>query len=83
MIEYLNLSHLINEWGIYYDPDPEETVIEKDKELIAFYADAGQINAEGEQRPNPWLLRFEVDPQKALSTFDDDFLFTSIGQKLE
>lgn len=41
MIEYLNLSHLINEWGIYYDPDPEQTVIEKDKELIGFYADAG------------------------------------------
>ena len=26
-IEYTNLSHLISDWGIYYDPDPTTTII--------------------------------------------------------
>jgi len=30
----MNLSHLVDSSGIYYDPDPENTIIEEDEELI-------------------------------------------------
>jgi DNA-directed RNA polymerase II subunit RPB1 len=33
-IKYQNLSHLVDNSGIYYDPDPENTIIEDDEELI-------------------------------------------------
>lgn len=36
-IEYTNLSHLISDWGIYYDPDPTTTIIQEDKKLIDLY----------------------------------------------
>ena len=36
-IQYLNLSHIIGEWGIYYDPDPKTTVIEADKDCVELY----------------------------------------------
>jgi hypothetical protein len=36
-IEYTNLSHLISDWGVYYDPDPNTTIIEEDKALINLY----------------------------------------------
>lgn len=26
-IEYTNLANLVSEWGIYYDPNPEKTII--------------------------------------------------------
>jgi len=33
-IQYCNMANLVSEWGIFYDPDPLETVIVEDKELI-------------------------------------------------
>ncbi len=37
MIQYLNLSHIVSDWGIYYDPDPTTTVIEGDKDCIELH----------------------------------------------
>ena len=37
MIQYLNLSHIVGDWGIYYDPDPLTTVIEVDKDCVELY----------------------------------------------
>ena len=36
-IQFLNLSHIVSDWGIYYDPDPRTTVIEADKECLEVY----------------------------------------------
>ena len=33
-IQYQNLSHIVSDWGIYFDPDPQETIIEADRELM-------------------------------------------------
>ena len=37
MIQHQNLSHIVSDWGIYFDPDPKSTIIEADKELIDLY----------------------------------------------
>ena len=42
-IQYTNLSHLVSDWGIYYDPDPMETIIQDDKQLIDIYRQVGEL----------------------------------------
>lgn len=44
-IQYLNLSHLVSEWGIYYDPDPNTTVIESDKDCVELYQNTREAPA--------------------------------------
>ena len=60
-IQYLNLSHIVSDWGIYYDPDPNETVIESDKECIELYQNTReQPLAYEDQRASRWVLRFSI-----------------------
>ena len=33
-IQYTNLSHMVSDWGIYYDPDPQYTIIKEDENLL-------------------------------------------------
>lgn len=63
-MEYTTLSHVVNSSGIYYDPDPERTVIPEDEMLVQLYNDvqADDVAAKGAQ--SPWLLRFELDRDK-------------------
>lgn len=42
-IEYTNLSHLISDWGIYYDPDPNTTIIQEDKALVELYQETKEV----------------------------------------
>jgi len=35
-IEHTTLSQLVSSSAIYYDPDPRETIIKADKELVRF-----------------------------------------------
>lgn len=37
-IQYQNLSHIVSDWGIYFDPDPKETIIEADRELLMLHS---------------------------------------------
>lgn len=36
-IEYQNLQHIVAEWGIYFDPDPRNTIIAEDRELLELH----------------------------------------------
>ena len=60
-IEYQNLSHIISEWGIYFDPDPKSTIIEADKDLIEFLKEEEMLqnhDQDGEKAICKWVLRF-------------------------
>jgi DNA-directed RNA polymerase II subunit RPB1 len=37
LIEYTTLSHVVEKSGIYYDPDPERTLIKADEALVQLY----------------------------------------------
>lgn len=39
MIEYTNLASIVQNWGIYYDPEPTETILEEDRDLVELYYD--------------------------------------------
>lgn len=51
--------------AIYYDPDPRETIIQADEELLAFHnrTDLAATDTSGK---SPWLLRFELDGDKMI-----------------
>ncbi len=38
-IEYTTLSHVVTQSAIYYDPDPERTVVPDDETLVQLYND--------------------------------------------
>jgi DNA-directed RNA polymerase II subunit RPB1 len=62
-IEHTTLAHVVTNSAIYYDPDPRETIIEADKELIEFY-NATLLTDNEPQKVSPWLIRFELDVHK-------------------
>jgi len=74
-IQYCNLSHLVNEWGIYYDPDPLETIIQDDKQLIKLYLEVEELQAGDERNISKWLLRFKMNSDPTHSVFNDYFEF--------
>ena len=39
MMEYTTLSHVVNQSAIFYDPNPERTVIPEDEVLVQLYND--------------------------------------------
>ena len=64
MIEYTTLSHVVNQSGIYYDPDPQKTVIPDDEMLVQLYNDVQADDMATKGAQSPWLLRFELDRDK-------------------
>jgi DNA-directed RNA polymerase II subunit RPB1 len=38
-LEHTTLSQIINSTSIFYDPDPANTIIEQDKELVEMFND--------------------------------------------
>lgn len=78
-IQYANLSHLVSDWGIYYDPNPVETIIKDDQELIQIWREAGDLMEEAENdadsRLSKWVLRFKMNNDPQTSIFSDYFRF--------
>ena len=67
LIEHTTLMDLVDSSQIYYDPDPKQTYIQDDAQLVELY-DQVQAPCEGDQQINsPWLLRFELNAAKMLS----------------
>ena len=76
---YTNLSHLVSDWGIYYDPNPKQTIIGADEQVLEYYNDVMEMNREEEKDDDdlsPWVLRFKIsdDPLKK-ALFDAHFDF--------
>lgn len=57
LLEFTTLKHVAKVSEIYYDPDPNNTIIEEDQELLWF-------DQEGDRKKNtsPWVLRILIDP---------------------
>lgn len=37
MIESTDLQSIVQQWGIYYDPDTTDSIIEEDREIVQLY----------------------------------------------
>lgn len=66
-IEHTTLEHVMLRSEIYYDPNPEETIIDEDDDIIDLYKIAPSME---ENIPltdlSPWLLRFKLDDAKIM-----------------
>jgi DNA-directed RNA polymerase II subunit RPB1 len=64
-IEHTTLSHLVSATQIFYDPDPNNTIIKDDEQIIISYNDVRPDDGmnQNEQFP-PWVVRFEFDSEK-------------------
>lgn len=63
-IEHTNLSHLLSASQIFYDPDPMNTIIKEDEQIIISYNDVlpeDQINQT--KKLPPWVIRLEFNPE--------------------
>ncbi|KAL2311876.1 DNA-directed RNA polymerase II subunit rpb1 [Schizosaccharomyces pombe] len=66
-IEHTTLSTVTSATEIHYDPDPQDTVIEEDKDFVeAFFAIPDEEVEENLYKQSPWLLRLELDRAKML-----------------
>src|SRR5687767_5721160 len=71
---------------IHYDPDPRHTVVEDDRELVAFAADflnVDLVDANPEDM-SPWVLRIVLD-DKFINTRaeqDPNFSLADIAEKI-
>ena len=76
-IQYCNLASLVSDWGIYYDPEPMETIIQEDKDLIELWQEVGDLNEDDGRSANisKWLLRFKMGADTTNSVFNDYFQF--------
>jgi len=65
LIEYTTLNHVVKQTGIYYDPDPERTIVKEDEELLKLYY---EIPLEGEVQQNfsPWVIRMTIDEEQMI-----------------
>jgi DNA-directed RNA polymerase II subunit RPB1 len=82
LICYKNLSHLVCSSGIYYDPDLQNTIIPEDQELLDLHEDMKEMDGiTDDKKPVSWVLRFQIDPDKAL--FDNEFEFeNNVGKRI-
>jgi len=65
-IEHTTLAHVVSQSAIYYDPQPEKTVIPEDLPLVQLYNDV-PLAEDTKQKPSPWLLRFVLDKDKMVN----------------
>ena len=54
------MADLVSDWGIYYDPDPKETIVDEDKLLLELYDEFGDLERIEEKNISKWLLRFKM-----------------------
>lgn len=64
-IEHLTLGQLLKSSEIYYDPDPENTIITQDQDLVDLYMiapEAPELDSNNRKIPDsPWVLRMVLD----------------------
>jgi len=61
-LEYTTLAKVTAATEIYYDPDPEHTIIEEDQEFVQSYFELPDEEIDVSCM-SPWLLRIELDRQ--------------------
>jgi len=73
-LELTLLSDIVLKSGIYYDPDDDSTIIEEDRNVIAFFKSMELRNNTDELLYSKWIIRLEFDREKMFNkniTMDD------------
>ncbi|KAH8312801.1 hypothetical protein KR044_012979 [Drosophila immigrans] len=60
-LEHTSLRKLTANTAIYYDPDPQHSVIAEDQDFVNIYYEMPDFNP---NRISPWLLRIELDRKR-------------------
>merc|ERR1711899_678163 len=60
-LEHTTLRKVTANTAIYYDPDPQNTVIVEDQEFVNVYYEMPDFD---QSRISPWLLRIELDRKR-------------------
>lgn len=60
-LEHTTLKKVTANTAIYYDPDPQQSVIEEDREFVSLYFEMPDFDV---SRMSPWLLRIELDRKR-------------------
>jgi DNA-directed RNA polymerase II subunit RPB1 len=60
-LEHTTLRKVTANTAIYYDPDPQNTVIQEDQEFVNIYYEMPDFDP---SRISPWLLRIELDRKR-------------------
>ncbi|KAH8381530.1 hypothetical protein KR093_007468, partial [Drosophila rubida] len=60
-LEHTTLRKVTANTAIYYDPDPQHSVIAEDQEFVNIYYEMPDFNP---NRISPWLLRIELDRKR-------------------
>jgi DNA-directed RNA polymerase II subunit RPB1 len=65
-LELTLLRAITDKIAIYWDPNDENTVIEEDKQLLAFYRlyETSLPESEVESQPSKWVLRLELNKEE-------------------
>ena len=63
-LEYATLKSVTEATEIWYDPDPTDTVIEEDKDLVSLYFE--MPDNEEISNISPWLLRIILKKEMML-----------------
>jgi DNA-directed RNA polymerase II subunit RPB1 len=75
IIEHTTMMNIITSSEIFYDPDPENTIISEDYEMVNLHS---QLNYQGDQKKieslSPWVLRIELDPNSLIDRNVNYFL---------
>lgn len=60
-LEHTTLRKVTANTAIYYDPDPQNTVIREDQDFVNVYYEMPDFDV---TRISPWLLRIELDRKR-------------------
>ena len=62
-LEFTTLANVTERTEIYYDPEPEQTCVEEDREFMSFYFEIPDDDF-AMDAASPWMLRFVLDRKK-------------------
>lgn len=62
-LEFTTLRSVTERTEIYYDPKPENTVVEEDRDFMAFYFEIPDDDFSMDSA-SPWMLRIVLDRKK-------------------
>ncbi len=63
LIEHTTLNQVVESSGIYYDPDPANTLIEEDEKLINIWQSTRMEGPE-DTKLGPWIMRFVLENKR-------------------
>lgn len=60
-LEHTNLKSVVANTAVYYDPDPQDTVVKEDQEFVNVYYEMPDRDL---SNISPWMLRLEFDRKR-------------------